>query len=129
MGKGITSMSYNFANAVTIFKDTITKQYWDVDGRTSRSDFWHYQSIAILLGFVIGFVAGLIQLPIISTLFSLALLAPGIGLYIRRVHDQGKVWWHGIIPLYNIYLACLPGDKGPNAFGDDPLGNVSDTFS
>lgn len=122
-------MSYNFANAITIFKDTVTKQYWDVDGRTSRSDFWHYASIALLLGFVVGFAAGLIRLPIIANIFSLALLAPGIGLGIRRVHDQGLVWWHGIIPFYNLYLACLPGDKGSNDFGDDPLGDSAEAFS
>ncbi|MEO9968371.1 MAG: DUF805 domain-containing protein [Hyphomonadaceae bacterium] len=78
---------------------------------------------------VIGFVAGLIQLPILANVFSLAVLAPAIGLLIRRVHDTSKPWWHGVIPFYNLYLACLPGDKGTNDFGDDPLGNTADTFS
>lgn len=121
-------MSYDFGNAVTIFKETVTKQYWDVDGRMSRSDFWHYVSIAFILGFVVGFVAGLIQLPILSTIFSFALLPPGIGVGIRRMHDQGKAWWFFLIPFYNLYLYCMPGDAGPNEYGEDPLGGTSAVF-
>jgi len=123
-------MSYNFGNAITIFKETITKQYWDVDGRTSRSDFWHFYSINILISVVLGVIAGIVPiLAILSTIFSLALLAPVIGLGIRRVHDQGKVWWHFLIPFYNLYLFCMPGDKGSNEFGEDPLGGAAETFS
>ena len=126
---GSIDLSYNFGNAIAITKSVVTTQFWDVEGRTSRSDFWHYQSIIFLLGLVIGFVSGLILLPIISNVFTLALLAPNIGILVRRMHDLDKAWWFGFIPFYNIYLACLAGTKGPNTFGDDPLGSVAETFS
>ena len=92
-------MNYNFANAITITKDTITKQFWDVNGRTSRSDFWHYQSIVFIASFVVGFVGGMVGLPIIGSILGLALLAPNIGIAIRRMHDQDKVWWFMLIPF------------------------------
>ena len=123
-------MSYNFGNAITIFKETITKQYWDVDGRTSRSDFWHFYSISFLASLVLSIPGYILPvLGIISTIFSLAILAPTIGIGIRRVHDQGKAWWHFLIPFYNLYLFCMPGDKGSNEFGEDPLGGTAETFS
>lgn len=54
------------------------------------------------------------------SLFQLAILLPSIGLAIRRMHDIGKSGWFCIIPIYNIILACTPGDVGPNKYGPDP---------
>ncbi len=123
-------MSYNFGNAITIFKDAVQKQYWDVDGRTSRSDFWHYCSIVFLIGLIGGFIGGIIpMLSIVSMIISLALLGPGIGMSIRRMHDLGKPWWMMLIPLYNLYLACLPGEPDTNQFGPNPLGPSAEVFS
>jgi len=124
-------MSYNFGNAVEIFKNAVTKQYWDVDGRTSRSDYGHYFSISFLISVVLNILTGIVAIfGIVSMIVSLALLGPGIGMAIRRVHDQGKAWWFALIPFYNIYLVFfVPGDKGKNDFGEDPLGNVSETFA
>ncbi|MEL7130441.1 MAG: DUF805 domain-containing protein [Pseudomonadota bacterium] len=122
-------MSYSFSRAINVFTAAVTQQYWDVKGRTSRTDYWHYVSITFIAGFVIGFIAGLIGVPFVADLFSLALLAPGIGMIIRRMHDIGKSWWFSLIPLYNLYLACQPGDKGSNLYGEDPLGNPADAFA
>lgn len=122
-------MSYDFNKAIDIFKTTVTTQFWDVDGRTSRSDFWHYVSISFLIWVVVEVVG--VAIPILGFLLFLGLLVlvpPGIGLGIRRAHDTGREWWHGIIPFYNIYIACLPGDKGPNEYGEDPLGGSAAAF-
>ena len=123
-------MSYNFGNAIAITKSVVTTQFWDVEGRTSRSDFWHFWSILILINIALSVLILIVpMLAILSTVFSLAVLAPNIGMWVRRMHDLDKAWWFAIIPLYNIYLACLAGTKGPNTFGDDPLGSVAETFS
>ncbi len=123
-------MSYNFNNAIAIFKDAIQKQYWDVEGRTSRSDFWHYCSITFLIGLIGGIVMSIIPLlGIVSMLISLALLGPGIGMAVRRMHDLGKPWWMALIPFYNIYLACQPSEPESNQFGPNPLGSQAEAFS
>ena len=42
-------MNYDFNYALTVFVDTVMKRYADFEGRTSRRDFWHYVSIALLI--------------------------------------------------------------------------------
>ena len=119
-------MDYDFKYAVETFKKTVQTQYWDVDGRMSRKDFWHYVSIALMISFGLAIIEAIIPaLSIVGFVVSLALLAPGIGVGIRRVHDIGQPWFMALIPFYNIYLACQPGDRGPNAYGSDPLSGLS----
>ena len=122
-------MSYDFNRAIQIFKDAVTNQYWDVDGRTSRSDFWHYVSISFGISIIMNIIISIVPLlSIVSLIISLALLGPGIGMSVRRMHDIGHAWWFMLIPFYNIYLACQPGDQGANQFGEDPLGGSAAVF-
>lgn len=58
---------------------------------------------------------------------SLALLVPGIALGVRCLHDIGKSgWWMLIsfVPLIGaiwlIILFIKEGDRGANAYGEDP---------
>ena len=83
--------------------------------------------INMAVSFVIGFVAGMIHLPMVSYLYSLAVLVPGIAVSIRRLHDTGKSgWWNliaftviGIFPL--IFFLAQEGDPGENAYGPAPV--------
>jgi uncharacterized membrane protein YhaH (DUF805 family) len=117
-------MAYDFNHALTVFVDTVMKQYADFEGRTSRRDFWHYVSIAVLIG--VGFNI-LSMIPYLGAIFSLvgllvsvALMAPGIGISIRRMHDIDQSGLMVLIPIYNIYLACQPGTTRTNRFGPEP---------
>jgi len=60
------------------------------------------------------------SLSIISSLFSLAILVPGIAAGVRRMHDVGKSGWYILIPIYNLILAFTEGDQGTNQYGLDP---------
>lgn len=62
---------------------------------------------------------------------------PGIAVTVRRLHDQGQSGWMyllSLIPyvggLVIFVFMCLPGTRGPNQYGDDPLGTeyLSDVF-
>jgi len=81
------------------------------------------------LGFAIGFVGGLIQMPIIATIYSVAVLIPGIAVAVRRMHDVGKSGWFVLIPIYNIILACTNGNTGDNEYGEDPKADVFNGLS
>jgi uncharacterized membrane protein YhaH (DUF805 family) len=68
-------------------------------------------------------------------LFTLAMLLPLISLQVRRFHDRNiSGWWYlalfalSFIPYamfltapVTIVISLLPGTKGPNKFGSDPL--------
>ena len=66
-------------------------------------------------------------------LFILAFIIPTLSLMVRRLHDQDKPGWWVLIWLVP-YLGTLvififmliPGTKGLNRFGDDPLDLGSD---
>ena len=66
-------------------------------------------------------------LSMIGTIYSFAVLIPGIAVAVRRMHDVGKDWWYMLIPFYNIYLACTDSEPGPNEWGENPKGIGNDT--
>jgi uncharacterized membrane protein YhaH (DUF805 family) len=132
------------------FVDTVTKHYVDFNGRVGRAQFWWYVLVSFVLGFAVGIVAGIIHLPLLSSLFSLALLLPNLGMGVRRLHDVGKPGIYVLLPLVPavlamvfffmllwpvamlcwlavlaaaillIYWYCQPGDAGDNAYGSPP---------
>ena len=112
--------------ALDIFVKTVTTEYWKPDGRVHRKAFWHYFLVwfGITLACMI-FNAILPFLSILTVFVQLGLLAPGIGIAIRRVHDIGQPWFMALIPFYNLYLFSIPGDRGDNEYGPDPLGGLA----
>ena len=57
------------------------------------------------------------ELMIVSYLYSLVALLPGIAVAVRRMHDVGKSGWFVLIPIYNLVLALTKGDEETNEFG------------
>lgn len=78
------------------------KNYVNFSDRTSVRGYW----MAFLFNFVIAFVLGLLgaivtPLLILSSLYSLAVLIPGLAIAVRRLRDAGKAW-------YYIFIAFVP---------------------
>ena len=107
-----------FADAVKYCLGNVT----NFNGRAARSEFWWYYLAIFIASVVISIVAGLIKLPILSTIGSLVLLLMYIAAGVRRIHDNDKSGWFILIPFYNLYLLIIKGTDGPNRFGDDPVG-------
>ncbi|MEZ5303365.1 MAG: DUF805 domain-containing protein [Verrucomicrobiales bacterium] len=67
---------------------------------------------------------------LVLCLVTLAAMWPSIALYAKRYHDINKsAWWIciGFVPLIGaiwMLIECgfMEGTKGPNQFGEDPLG-------
>lgn len=74
----------------------------------------------VIVAFVFGFVCGLIGIPELANLYTLAVLLPSIAVGVRRMHDVGKSGWFLLIPIYNFFLAVTEGEKGENKYGADP---------
>lgn len=109
----------------------LTVNYCNFSGRSSRSEYWWYVLFTFILGLVLGFVLGIIfsdtLTDIITGIVNLALLLPGLGLCVRRMHDIGKSgWWVlvAIIPVIGwilfIYWAAQPSQPTPNQWGAVP---------
>ena len=62
------------------------------------------KTVVNALGFVLGFIGGLIPAlagltSVLASLYSLAALIPGIAIVVRRLHDVNKSGWYYFIAL------------------------------
>lgn len=105
----------------------VLQNYAVFNGRARRSEYWWFFLINIVIAYGLQIIAAITEVSafsMIGGLYSLAVLLPGIGVAIRRMHDVGKSGWYILIPIYNLILAFTEGDKGPNEYGEDPKANV-----
>ncbi|MBU3659965.1 MAG: DUF805 domain-containing protein [Flavobacteriales bacterium] len=103
----------------------VLRNYTNFEGRARRQEFWMFFLINLIISAilqVIDFTFYGIEndLNPISTIYSLAVLLPNIGVCIRRMHDINKSGWYMLIPVYNIFLFATEGDSGENQYGSDP---------
>lgn len=109
------------------------REYATFDGRARRTEFWMfvlaYALIYIGLVLVDTVIAVAVGTPIfvLSGLFGLAMLIPGIAVTVRRLHDTSRSgWWVLLhfIPLVGpiVLLVFLVEDSTPmpNAYGPNP---------
>lgn len=116
-------------NIISAYKKFLSN-YTNFSGRSSRSDYWYVFLANFLIGFVIGFVGGLIPAlsgltALLSSVYSLAVLIPGIALFIRRMHDINKSGWNFfwcLVPLVGfiilLVLLCKPSVDENNKYGN-----------
>ncbi len=112
----------------------VLKQYADFGGRARRQEFWMFVLFNIIVSFILGLVDGILGfdsygLGLLSGLYLLAILVPGLAVSVRRLHDIGKSGWMilvGLIPLIGIIwlliLYVQEGNSGENKYGQDPKG-------
>jgi uncharacterized membrane protein YhaH (DUF805 family) len=102
----------------------VLQNYATFKGRASRSEHWYFVLFNIIFSIALSYVSGVVNLPILYTIYSLALLIPSIAVAVRRMHDVGKSGWFILIPIYGLILACTQGVKGENEYGTEPDDNV-----
>jgi len=122
-------------NEKTKEKKPMPKGVWllfSFQGRISRKTFWIFNGFV----FVAGMLLGLITEPVktiedISTahiFFMLWMLWPNLAIQVKRWHDQDKsaLWLLvNLIPYIGPLLSgIMPGTRGPNRFGKDPLETI-----
>jgi len=98
----------------------VLQKYATFSGRARRSEYWYFILFNTIISFGFGFVCGLIQIPQLSYIYTLAVIIPSIAVGVRRMHDVGKSGWFLLIPIYNFILAISEGEKGENQYGQDP---------
>ena len=115
----------NFNGIIAIVKSVILKNYVNFEGRATRAEFWWF----FLFNFLLTFILGLLGKPgtILSSIWSLAILLPQLGLGVRRLHDIGKSGWYwliALIPIVGWILVIIwfakEGDPNQNQYGPVP---------
>lgn len=116
------------------------KLYVDGKGRAGRAEFWWF----VLFQFVVGFIAGFLDVMLFGAPSFLALaamaalLAPGIAVTARRLHDFNANGWiavAAVVPylgwIATIVIGLIPGKPGENQYGPDPRNpeDLRDVFS
>ncbi|MDD3396011.1 MAG: DUF805 domain-containing protein [Acidaminococcaceae bacterium] len=113
------------------FKYVVTENYVNFNGRASRSEYWYYALVMFGVNLVLNFLKGALGLDMlfgtISIIVSLAVLLPGIGVAIRRLHDTGHSGWWSLlmlIPLIGtcgfLYFMIKGSDPYDNEYGPYP---------
>ena len=87
----------------------LLENYCNFSGRASRSEYWWFVLFTVILNIVIGIIFCWSEnaLNIVSGLVGLALLLPGLGLCVRRLHDIGKSGWWLLIALIPVVGSIL----------------------
>lgn len=117
----------SFGEAITV---CLKEKYCDFNGRASRSEYWWFALFCFLLNAIVGAIFPPAQdgaPSIISSVLSLALLLPQLGVGARRLHDTGRSgWWlllsflpviGWIILIVWFVQASTPAD---NQYGPEP---------
>ena len=125
------------------------KRYFDFKGRSRRKEYWMF-ALFIVIGEIITMVLdSMLGLGgttssssefgdggmsasasatggILTMIFVLAIIIPGIAVGVRRLHDQDKSGWWLLVPIAGPIMAMfIGGTAGPNRFGPDPKGGAA----
>ena len=109
-------------------------KYGNINGRATRSEYWYWTLFVFLVSILtliidislLGFSINDDSTPL-NSIWTLAVLIPGITVTVRRFHDVNRSgWWIliiltivGIIPY--IYWLVKESDSAENNFGPKPL--------
>ena len=79
----------------------------------------------VIASFVLSFVAGLLKLPILVGIYSLAVIIPSLSLAWRRFHDTNRsgAWFFiALVPfvgwIIELVILCQPSVNENNKYGE-----------
>jgi uncharacterized membrane protein YhaH (DUF805 family) len=112
----------------------VLKQYADFSGRARRKEYWMFAlfnvifiASAMILDTVLVVTIGELPYGVFYFLYSLAVLIPGLAVYVRRLHDIGKSGWMILIaiipiigPIWLLVLTLTDSNHGENQYGPNP---------
>jgi uncharacterized membrane protein YhaH (DUF805 family) len=114
----------------------VLKKYAVFDGRARRKEYWFFYLFYFIFAFVLMIIDGMTGtsneetgIGVLSSIFVLAMIIPGLAVAVRRLHDTDRSgWWIfiSLIPLIGgiwfLVLMVLDGMAGQNQYGPDPKG-------
>ena len=117
----------------------VLKKYAVFDGRAQRAEYWYFFLFNIIISIILSILGKAIgvfnitigtvgsEINILSLLYSLAVLIPGLAVSVRRLHDVSKSGWMiliSLIPLIGtiwiLVLTIRDSTPGENKYGPNP---------
>ncbi|MDR3376061.1 MAG: DUF805 domain-containing protein [Ancalomicrobiaceae bacterium] len=122
------------------------KRIFDYRGRSRRKEYWHFVALFLIIYVITSSLDVAFDLGgslavsaqdrtysfsivggLIADFWTIVVVAPGLALHIRRLHDSDRSGWWILITLipalgwvFSIFLMCLDGSSGTNRFGPSP---------
>ena len=115
----------------------VLKKYAIFEGRARRKEYWFFILFNILISMALGLVdwlSGNIDpvtgLGMLSGIYALAVIIPGMAVSVRRLHDTNRSGWWLLITFVPVigaivffYFMVLDGNPERNEYGPPPQGN------
>lgn len=83
------------------------KAFWtrfiDVNGRSTRPEFWH----PFWINFLISSVLGVVSSGLLSGLFAIAIIVPTFTVMVRRLHDTNRTMILAIISYISGFITLI----------------------
>lgn len=112
----------------------VLKKYVDFNGRARRKEYWFFVLFNLIISCVLSAIDVFIGtysvsagVGLLAGLYALAVLLPGIGVTVRRLHDTGRSgWWIliALVPLVGwivlLVFMLIDSQPGTNAYGPNP---------
>lgn len=111
----------------------VLKKYFVFQGRARRKEYWMFTLFNMLAYIVLMIVEGILGMGgeggigLLSTIYTLAVLLPTLGVSVRRLHDTSRCgWWLliGLIPIIGglvlLVFMVLDSQAGANQYGPNP---------
>lgn len=105
----------------------VFNKYADFKGRARRSEYWYFTLFTGVVSAILGVIpkAG----NVLTIIFALAILVPGLAVSWRRMHDIGKSGLYNLIALIPLVGAIIviiwcakDSMPGANQYGENPKG-------
>ena len=108
------------------------EKYDVFDGRASRSEYWYFCLVNSIIGLFLAIIdekAGftILSVGVLGGIYSLVVLLPGIGVFIRRMHDTGRSgwwWFFAFVPIIGAIMTIIwlvkDSEEGTNKYGPHP---------
>ena len=92
-----------------------------------RMEFWMFSLFYAIISTILSLIDLTLTAGILTGIFQLVMVIPGLAVSVRRLHDINKSgWWVliGLIPIVGFIVLLIfmikEGDKGDNQYGSDP---------
>lgn len=112
----------------------VLKKYAVFSGRARRKEYWYYFLInfliitaLLLIDNMLGTLDKEAGMGLLSGIYALAVLIPGLAVAVRRLHDSGRKGWWVLLtlipiigPIILIFFLIQDSTPGDNAYGPNP---------